>query len=105
MNTLKSVEDYKNLGFIELCRGADSDGDTAYLYMSVPADRHADYKRACTSHEPFDPRDYGTIIAQGKGTPPASLISELKNKYQFWDGFEDAMHALGQKILKEKKQS
>jgi hypothetical protein len=95
-------ERIKDMALIDLCLGSDGDGDNAFLYIKVPLNNYGAYKEASNGGEAFDPEQFGEIIAQGKGHPPAKLVQELKEKYEFWDGFEEAMTEFGHEILASK---
>ncbi len=87
------------VAMIDLVLGDDEYGETVYVYTRVGFSKYAAYKEACNSGEPFDPEDYGEIIATGKGNPPKSLIAELRDRYGFFDDFEDQMTVLGETAL------
>lgn len=89
-------EAIKDVALIELCLGSNDHGEDVFAYIKVPLDRYGAFKEAVLRGYEFETSDFGEIIAEGKGHPPAALIQELKEKYRFWDGFEEKMTALGQ---------
>lgn len=84
---------------IDLCLGTDDDGMDIYVYTKIPLKNYASYKEAALSGNAFDPESFGEIIAQGHGRPDAALIAELKARYGFQDGFEDAISNIGHAVL------
>lgn len=60
---------------------APGKNERIYYYLLVSADKEADFKKAMEGSEPFNLKDYATIIASGYGEPPEDLKEQLKLRY------------------------
>lgn len=52
-----------------------------YYFLLLDAEKEAEFKRVLAGNEPFNLKDYATIIASGHGDPPEGLKEQLKIKY------------------------
>lgn len=60
---------------------APEKSERIYYYLLLDSEREAEFKKAIAGHEPFNLKDYATIIASGYGEPPEDLKEQLKVKY------------------------
>lgn len=52
-----------------------------YYYLLVDSEKEAEFKKALSGNQPFNLKDYATIIASGYGDPPEDLKEQLKLRY------------------------
>lgn len=52
-----------------------------YYFLLLDAQKEAEFKAAMEKGEPFNLKDYATIIASGYGDPPEGLKEQLRIKY------------------------
>ncbi len=52
-----------------------------YYFLLLNADKEEEFKRVLEGTEPFNLKDYATIIASGHGDPPEGLKEQLRIKY------------------------
>lgn len=69
-------------GVIELIQGTDDEGEEVYAYISIPLADYPIYREISASGEIFDPTQFGTLLAHGRGEPPPSLARKLAAKYK-----------------------
>lgn len=64
-----------------LMQGKNTFGDRIYSYLKVTL---TDLKRMqfnASEGSPFNPSDYGTVVAAGQGEPPPEVIQEIESTY------------------------
>lgn len=69
-----------------LMQGKNTFGDRIYAYLKITL---GDIKRmqvALQQGETFNPSDFGTVLAAGKGEPPPEIRSEISSLYKILDG-------------------
>ena len=77
-----SLDDPTSDFVVLLLRGKNTFGDRIYSYLKVST---ADLRRmqlAVSGGEQFNPSDYGSVVAAGKGEPPADVIQEIESTYK-----------------------
>lgn len=60
---------------------APEKSERIYYYLLLNAEKEAEFKKALAGDEPFNLKEYATIIASGYGDPPEDLKKQLKLKY------------------------
>lgn len=68
-----------------LLYGKNSFGDKIYSYLKITLGDLQNLKSAIRSGGPFNPSDYGTVIAAGKGEPSEETRAEVTSTYQVLD--------------------
>jgi hypothetical protein len=64
-----------------LLRGKNTKGDQIYCYVKITLPNVQRFKAALRSHNAFNPSDFGTVVAAGKGEPPREVQAEIRKKY------------------------
>ena len=68
-----------------LLQGNNVFGDKIYSYLQLTLRKLYDLKAKMDSGENFNPSDFGTVIAAGKGEPTAEVRSEMAIAHQLVD--------------------
>lgn len=69
-----------------LMQGKNTFGDRIYSYVKLTL---ADLKRmqgAIQAGNPFNPSDFGSVVAAGKGEPTDEIRAEIASAYKILDG-------------------
>ena len=74
-------EDYGVL----LLRGKNNFGDHIFSYVKISLPNLARFKSAMRNHLPFNPSDFGEVIAAGTGEPTDELKAEIAAQYPMLD--------------------
>lgn len=73
-----------------LLYGKNSFGDKIYSYLKITLPDLQNLKAAIQSGKGFNPSDFGTILAAGKGDPTAEVRAEISSLYQVLDSQQPA---------------
>lgn len=65
-----------------LLRGKNTFGDRIYSYLKVAGEDLSRMQSAASSGQPFNPSDYGTVVAAGQGEPTAEVRQEIESTYK-----------------------
>lgn len=68
-----------------LLYGKNSFGDKIYSYLKITIPNIQKLKEAVKTGQGFNPSDFGTVIAAGKGEPTDAVRAEVSALYQVWD--------------------
>lgn len=68
-----------------LMQGKNSFGDRIYCYVKVALPDVRRLQDAIKSGANFNPSDYGTVIAAGKGEPTDEVKAEISSMYKILD--------------------
>ncbi len=68
-----------------LLYGKNSFGDKIYSYLKITLSALQNLKSAVQGGGGFNPSDYGTVIAAGKGEPTDAVRAEVASTYQVVD--------------------
>ena len=78
----RASEDLDEIWFILLLRGQKFFGDKIYSYLKITiAGIDSDSKPPCGKAKNFNPSDFGTVIAAGKGEPTDEVKAEIATMY------------------------
>lgn len=66
---------------VVLVQGKNVFGDKIYCYLKLPHPSLDEFKGKLASRTKFDIRDYGSIVAAGRGEPTLETESEMKNLF------------------------
>ena len=67
---------------VVLLSGVNAFGDRIYNYLKVQEDRFEDFMQAVSEKRKFGIRDFGEVLAAGKGVPDPELQAEMEEQYQ-----------------------
>lgn len=70
---------------VVLLQGKNIFNDMIYCYIKVSLPNIKKLQAALTSENPFNPSDFGTLIASGKGQPPEEVRAEIALTYPMLD--------------------
>lgn len=73
-----------------LMYGKNSFGDKIYSYLKIMLPDLQRLKAAVQAGKGFNPSDFGTVIAAGKGEPTDEVRREVASTYQVIDGNKQA---------------
>ena len=85
-----------------LLYGKNSFGDQIYSYLKITIAGIEELKRAILVGKGFNPSDFGTIIAAGKGEPSAETRAEVSSMYQVLSAAEDNTSVEAVKVTEKK---
>ncbi len=60
---------------------APENNEKIYYFLLVDADKEHAFKEALKGNQPFNVRDYGTVVESGHGEPPEALKEQIRIKY------------------------
>lgn len=86
-----------------LMYGKNSFGDKIYSYLKIMLPDLQRLKAAVQAGKGFNPSDYGTVIAAGKGEPTDEVKREVASTYQVLDNSKPAAAATPAAIPDTKK--
>lgn len=66
---------------VVLVQGKNAFNDKIYCYIRLPSAQFDEFKRQLQSASSFDLREYGTVIAAGRGDPSKEVQSELTKEF------------------------
>lgn len=66
---------------VVLVQGKNAFNDKIYCYIRIPSQQFDEFKRQLQSVSSFDLREYGTIIAAGRGDPTREVQSEITKEF------------------------
>jgi hypothetical protein len=64
---------------LEKVTGESVDGAVQYAFVVMPESKQEDF-RAAVASAPTNPEDWGVVVAQGLGEPPADLADQVLAK-------------------------
>ena len=64
---------------LEKITGPSVDGAMQYAFVVMPESKQDDF-RAAVEAAPTNPEDWGVVVAQGQGEPPADLADQVLAK-------------------------
>lgn len=85
-----------------LLYGKNSFGDQIYSYLKITIAGIEELKRAILVGKGFNPSDFGTIIAAGKGEPTDEVRMEISSMYQVLSAAEDNTKPEAVKVTQKK---
>lgn len=65
-----------------LMQGKNTFGDRIYSYLKVTLNDLKRMQFNASEGNPFNPSDYGTVIAAGQGEPTAEIKQEIESNYK-----------------------
>lgn len=65
-----------------LMQGKNTFGDRIYSYLKVTLNDLKRMQFNASEGSPFNPSDYGTVIAAGQGEPTAEVVQEIESAYK-----------------------
>lgn len=65
-----------------LMQGKNSFGDRIFSYLKVTVKDLKRMQTAAISGQPFNPSDFGTVVAAGKGEPTPEIRTEVESTYK-----------------------
>ena len=65
-----------------LMQGKNTFGDRIFSYLKVTINDLKRMQAAATSGTPFNPSDFGTVVAAGKGEPTPEIRAEVESMYK-----------------------
>lgn len=68
-----------------LLQGDNPEGDRIYAYLKIPLWKLQELKNAMDLGKSFSAGDFGTVLASGKGEPPADLRDRMAAEYNLVD--------------------
>jgi len=68
-----------------LLRGKNNFGDRIYSYVKVSFPNIERMQQSIRDRTPFNPSDFGEIIAAGTGDPPPEVQAEISSQYPMID--------------------
>lgn len=69
-----------------LMRGKNPFGDRIYSYLKLALTDLKRMQSAVAQGAPFNPSDFGTVVAAGRGEPTPEVRSEIESLYRVLDG-------------------
>lgn len=66
---------------VVLVQGKNAFNDKIYCYIRIPHAQFDEFKRQLQSVSSFDLREYGTIIAAGRGDPTKEVQVEITKEF------------------------
>ena len=76
-----------------LLYGKNNFGDKIYSYLKITLSALQDLRNAVQTGNGFNPGDYGTVIAAGKGDPTEEVRAEVAASHQVIDNRAPEEHA------------
>lgn len=73
-----------------LMRGKNPFGDRIYSYLKVTLSDLKRMQAAIAQSLPFNPSDFGSVVAAGKGEPTEEVQLEIESMYRVIDGSSSA---------------
>lgn len=68
-----------------LMRGKNTFGDKIYSYVKLTLQDLQRMQAAIKQGQPFNPSDFGTVVAAGQGEPTAEVKQEINSLYKVLD--------------------
>lgn len=68
-----------------LMQGKNTFGDRIYSYLKITLEDLKRMQAAVQKGEPFNPSDFGTVVAAGKGDPTDEVKAEVASMYKVLD--------------------
>lgn len=65
-----------------LMQGKNTFGDRIYSYLKLTVDGLKRMQSAAISGTPFNPSDFGTVVAAGLGEPTQEVKAEVESQYK-----------------------
>lgn len=85
----KNLELLQNGGMddpvVILMQGKNPFGDRIYAYLKLTLKELMKLKSAMDSGQTFNPSDYGSVVAAGKGEPTEEVKAEITSLYKLLD--------------------
>ncbi len=75
-----------NEAFVILMQGKNTFGDRIYSYLKLTVKEFLNMQEAIRSGNPFNPSDFGSVVAAGKGEPPTEVRAEIESLYRVMNG-------------------
>jgi hypothetical protein len=69
-------------GLVLLMQGKNSFGDRIFSYLKLTTNDLRRMQSAIQSGTPFNPSDFGTVVAAGKGEPTPEIRAEVESMYK-----------------------
>lgn len=82
---------FKDEFAVILLQGKNVFGDTIYSYVKVGMSEIKNLYAALRSGENFNPSDFGSVVAAGKGEPPPEVRAEMANSYKMLEPIKPAL--------------
>lgn len=64
-----------------LMQGKNNFGDKIYSYLKISLSDLPKLRSAIQGHEPFNPSDFGSVVAAGQGVPTDEVKAEIAAMY------------------------
>lgn len=68
-----------------LMQGKNPFGDRIYAYLKLSVKDFMRMQEAVKKGEPFNPSDFGSVVAAGKGDPTDEVKAEIASMYRILD--------------------
>ncbi len=81
-NSEGDSSDSLNEDLMVLLQGKNVFNDRIYCYMKIPQERMQELNQRMKMAGGFDLREYGTVIAAGKGIPTRDVQLEVNQEYK-----------------------
>jgi hypothetical protein len=97
---------FKDEFAVILMQGKNTFGDKIYTYVKVGMSEIKNLYAAMQSGQNFNPSDFGSVVAAGKGEPPPEVRAEMNSTYKMLEPVKPASFpsATAQAISTEKKE-
>ena len=68
-----------------LMQGKNTFGDRIYSYLKLSVRDLMRMQEAIKAGEPFNPSEFGSVVAAGKGEPTSEIHGEITSTYKYID--------------------
>src|SRR5690606_13614576 len=75
---------------VVLMQGKNTFGDRIYSYLKTTMPDLSRMHAAILAGAPFNPSDFGSVVAAGKGDPPEDVKAEISSMYRVLDSSRNA---------------
>lgn len=82
--------DLMNEHVVILMQGKNTFGDRIYSYLKITLGDLKRMQAAVQQGNPFNPSDFGSVVAAGKGEPPEEVKAEIAGMYKVLDNKSDS---------------
>jgi len=72
-----------------LLQGKNTQGEPIYSYLQLTLRNLQRLRDKMRAQVDFEPKDYGTVVAEGKGEPDAALRARMAKEYNMTDLSKD----------------
>lgn len=98
-----AIPGFEDKEVVLLLFGKNSFGDKIYSYLKITLSALQNLKAAVQAGNGFNPSDFGTVVAAGKGEPTDAVRAEVAATYQVVDARKTVTPSTQADIPAEKK--